>query len=78
MVGNDWAIIQLARPGVIDHIIIDTNHYKGNYPESCMIGNFWYFNFIEYSVSCINVEWKVLLARTVLGKQLSVTFRRSL
>jgi allantoicase len=35
--GKDWAIIKLAKPCHIEKIIVDTNHYKGNYPESCMI-----------------------------------------
>ncbi len=35
--GNDWCIIALARPGVIEHIEVDTCHFKGNYPDRCSI-----------------------------------------
>ena len=35
--GNEWAIIKLGHRGSIRQIIVDTNHYKGNYPESCFI-----------------------------------------
>ncbi len=36
--GNcDWAILKLARPGYIERIIVDTHHFKGNYPDSCSI-----------------------------------------
>ncbi len=35
--GCDWAIVQLGMPGIITSIDVDTNHYKGNYPESCLI-----------------------------------------
>jgi allantoicase len=31
--GYDWAVIRLGATGVIDKIEIDTNHYKGNYPD---------------------------------------------
>ena len=31
--GNDWVIIALARPGVIERAEIDTAHFKGNYPD---------------------------------------------
>lgn len=31
--GYDWAIIRLGAPGVITKVEIDTNHYKGNYPD---------------------------------------------
>jgi allantoicase len=36
--GNrDWMIIRLAHRGVIEKILVDTAHFKGNYPDSCMI-----------------------------------------
>ena len=30
---HDWAIVRLGHPGMISKIEIDTNHYKGNYPD---------------------------------------------
>ena len=35
--GNYWCIIQLGVPGKVQKVEIDTIHFKGNYPESCMI-----------------------------------------
>ena len=35
--GNDWAIIALAHPGVIERIVVDTDHFKGNYPDRCSL-----------------------------------------
>jgi len=36
--GNkDWVIVRLAHQGVIEKILIDTRHFKGNYPDSCFI-----------------------------------------
>jgi allantoicase len=35
--GNDWCIIKLASRGTLDRIIIDTAHFKGNFPESCSV-----------------------------------------
>ncbi len=34
---HDWILIQLAERGTIEAIEVDTNHYKGNYPERCSI-----------------------------------------
>ena len=39
--GHDWAIIRLGAPGYVSKIEIDTNHFKGNFPdraslEGCM------------------------------------------
>ena len=35
--GHDWTIIRLARPASVERIELDTDHYKGNAPGSCMI-----------------------------------------
>jgi allantoicase len=35
--GHDWAIVQLGAVGILSRIEIDTNHFKGNYPESASI-----------------------------------------
>ena len=31
--GHDWAIVRLGAPGTVSKVEIDTNHYKGNYPD---------------------------------------------
>jgi allantoicase len=35
--GHDWAILQLGHKGQLKKIEIDTNHYKGNYPDVCWL-----------------------------------------
>jgi allantoicase len=35
--GHDWIILQLGKPGAIRKIEVDTNHFKGNYPDMCSI-----------------------------------------
>lgn len=35
--GHDWAVLRLGHRGVIEQIEVDTNHFKGNYPESCSV-----------------------------------------
>jgi allantoicase len=34
---RDWVILKLAHQGTVDRIIVDTCHFKGNYPDSCSI-----------------------------------------
>jgi len=34
---RDWVIIRLATQGIIKKIIVDTHHFKGNYPDRCSI-----------------------------------------
>ncbi|MFN0010075.1 MAG: allantoicase [Phycisphaerales bacterium] len=33
----DWTIVRLGRRGTVSKVEVDTNHFKGNFPESCMI-----------------------------------------
>ena len=35
--GYDWAIVRLGAPALIKEIEIDTNHFKGNFPDSASI-----------------------------------------
>ena len=35
--GFDWAIVRLGAPAALSKIEIDTNHFKGNYPESASL-----------------------------------------
>ncbi|HKS24162.1 MAG TPA: allantoicase [Thermoanaerobaculia bacterium] len=45
--GHDWVIVQLAAEAVVRRIEIDTNHFKGNYPdtasiEGCLSSDEWF------------------------------------
>ena len=31
--GNDWLILRLGAAGLIERIVLDTCHFKGNYPD---------------------------------------------
>src|SRR5262249_27545961 len=35
--GHDWCIITLGLPGVLQDIVLDTTHFKGNYREACSL-----------------------------------------
>ncbi|MFT4623494.1 MAG: allantoicase [Myxococcota bacterium] len=34
---EDWVVLALGAPGRIDTIVLDTRHFKGNYPESARV-----------------------------------------
>jgi allantoicase len=36
--GYDWVIVQFGTPGIVGRVEIDTNHFKGNFPESASLG----------------------------------------
>ena len=35
--GHDWVIIRLGQPGQVRQLEIDTNHFKGNFPDTCSL-----------------------------------------
>ena len=35
--GHDWILIKLGAPGTVDVLEVDTNHFKGNYPDRCAV-----------------------------------------
>jgi allantoicase len=35
--GHDWCIIRLGLPGIIRGIVVDTSHFRGNYPDRCSL-----------------------------------------
>ncbi len=35
--GNDWTIIRLGTPAEVHRVELDTDHYKGNSPDSCLV-----------------------------------------
>jgi allantoicase len=62
---RDWLIVRLAHKGIIDDLLIDTCHFKGNYPDSCLVEgcvvegddsdtNFW------------ETKWTTILAQSKL------------
>jgi allantoicase len=58
--GNcDWVILKLATPGIIEEILVDTCHFKGNYPDRCSI-EACFANSDEEVLKDL-AEWKTLL-----------------
>ena len=35
--GPDWCIVQLAAPARLGGVVVDTRHFRGNFPESCAL-----------------------------------------
>jgi allantoicase len=62
--GNrDWVIIRLAHEGYIDRVLIDTCHFKGNYPDRCLLEGCYLEETSKESDLTDNdrVEWKTIL-----------------
>ncbi len=35
--GHDWVVIRLGRAGIIKKLLVDTAHFKGNFPDQCSV-----------------------------------------
>jgi len=62
---NDWVIIKLGATGFLEHVEIDTAHFKGNFPESVEV----YGTYAESDsvVQAESTSWTLILPRTKLG-----------
>jgi allantoicase len=62
---RDWVILRLAHPGRIQSIIVDTAHFKGNYPDRCSIEACHAQN--DDDVVNDKVNWQLLLPEQKLS-----------
>ncbi|TLX56292.1 allantoicase [Stutzerimonas nosocomialis] len=59
--GNDWVIIALGHPGEIEKIVVDTLHFKGNYPDSCSIQAAYVKGGTDSQIETQSLFWRELL-----------------
>ncbi|KAG8929828.1 Allantoicase [Tulasnella sp. 418] len=62
---KDWVIIRLGDAGLLEQVEIDTAHFMGNFPESCIL----HATYCDETVPSEEDEskWTVILPRTKLG-----------
>jgi allantoicase len=63
---SDWVIIRLAHKGTIEKILIDTLHFKGNYPDNCMIEGCRLKKSEEGEEKWQSISWHTILPHTKL------------
>ncbi|WP_097461987.1 allantoicase [Mangrovitalea sediminis] len=73
--GNDWCILQLGHPGIISEIIVDTAHFKGNFPARCSIQAALVQDSTDKALITQSMFWKTLLPEQPLGADRVHSFR---
>ena len=63
---RDWLIVRLAHKGVIEKICIDTCHFKGNYPDSCLIEGCNISTDDENKLNTSDIKWTTILPQSKL------------
>lgn len=64
---RDWVIVRLAHKGTIGKVLIDTAHFKGNYPDSCMLEGCNIANSEEDKLSTDEIKWTTILPQVKLS-----------
>jgi allantoicase len=74
--GNDWALLVLGHPGMIERIEVDTAHFKGNYPDRVSIeaGMFT----VADEVTADSDRWRTVLPESKLEMDKQHTFASGL
>ena len=64
---RDWVIVRLAHKGKIEKILVDTCHFKGNYPDSCLIEGCDIAYKDENKLDSDAVQWTTILPQSKLS-----------
>ena len=59
--GHDWVILKLGLPCSIERIVVDTLHFKGNFPDSCSLEGCFEAQADRDSILRDNMDWKEVL-----------------
>jgi allantoicase len=64
---SDWVIVRLAHKGVVERVLVDTHHFKGNYPDSCLIEGCEISRQDEEQLIDGKINWTTILPQTKLS-----------
>ncbi len=64
--GFDWVILELGHKGIIQALVVDTAHFKGNYPDRCSVLAINSTREKVLAPDADKLPWKTLLNETKL------------
>lgn len=73
--GHDWVILRLGARGAIDAVVVDTTHFKGNFPESVRLEGCDAPELGARDIPDDRAPWRELVPRTKLKADASHRFR---
>lgn len=76
--GNDWAILALGHSGRVTRIVVDTAHFKGNFPDRCSIQAALVKGGTEESLTTQSLFWRTLLSEQKLGMDCEHLFEQEI
>ena len=75
---NDWMILRLGAPGTLTWIEVDTNHFKGNYPNKCSVEGINHPGATAEELRSQDTPWAPVLAPTPMEAHQRHHFRQEL
>jgi allantoicase len=76
--GHDWAVLELGTFGRVEEVVVDTAHFKGNYPDRCSIQATARAHGSPAEIARQAESWPVLLPEVKLQADHIHTFRGEL
>jgi allantoicase len=76
--GHDWAVLALGAFGKVEEVVVDTAHFKGNYPDRCSIQASARAHGTPAEIAAQAEAWPVLLPEVKLAADTVHTFRDEL
>ena len=61
--GFDWCVVRLGLPGAIRGVVVDTAHFRGNYPAECSLEAAAISNTLDLE-AVSEAEWIEILPRS--------------
>jgi len=74
--GNDWVVLKLGAAGILEKVIVDTLHFKGNYPDSCSLEACVSDTDAEADLNGPRCQWHEVLPKTKLKGDSENIFER--
>ncbi|MEL6948574.1 MAG: allantoicase [Pseudomonadota bacterium] len=76
--GHDWVVLALGHAAHVDEVLIDTAHFKGNYPDRVMLQAAGLpADMRDDEAVAASDQWNVLLPEKKLGPDAEHRFRKS-
>jgi len=76
--GHDWAVLELGTFGKVEEVVVDTAHFKGNYPDRCSLQATARAHGTPAEIAAQAEDWPVLLPEVKLKPDHVHTFRDEL
>jgi len=76
--GHDWAVLELGTFGKVGEVVVDTAHFKGNYPDRCAIQASARAHGAPHEIAAQAETWPVLLPEVKLQADHVHTFKAEL